>query len=129
MATRLTVAAALRHAVARARTDCHPDVFFVGFTTSMKQINHHQNRVEGLTVVDLGVTRGTGSGTVKNLYKLADFNGNYVAVSAGAALAGGGSVMTLRNQNGVVIDGVTTAQGVRLTVAPGGVSITLSSQS
>ncbi len=83
-------------------------------------------RLDGLSVVDIGVTRVTGSGRVHNLYKLADFNGNYVSISAGAAVAGGGSVASLRNQNGVVIDGVTTAQGVRLTLAPGGVNITLS---
>jgi outer membrane immunogenic protein len=85
-------------------------------------------RVDGLSVVDVGVTRVTGSGTVRNLRNVADFSGNYVSISAGATLAGGGSVGTLRNQNGVVIDGVTTAQGVRLTLAPGGVNITLTGQ-
>ena len=38
------------------------------------------------------------------LRSLADFNGNYVSIAAGATLAGGGSVSALRNQNGVVID-------------------------
>lgn len=85
-------------------------------------------RVNGISVVDVGVSRVTGSGTVHNLRNVADFSGNYVAVSAGATLAGGGSVGTLRNQNGVVIDGVTTAQGVRLTLAPSGVNITLAGQ-
>jgi hypothetical protein len=85
-------------------------------------------RLDGLSVVDVGVTRITGSGTVRNLRNAADFSGNYVSVTAGVTLAGGGSVTSLRNQNGVVIDGVTTAQGVRLTLAPGGVNITLSAQ-
>ena len=85
-------------------------------------------RVSGLSVVDVGVTRVTGSGTVRNLHNVADFSGNYVSITAGATVAGGGSVMSLRNQNGVVIEGVTTAQGVRLTLAPGGVNITLSGQ-
>jgi hypothetical protein len=85
-------------------------------------------RVSGISVVDVGVTRVSASGTVRNLRNLADFSGNYVSISAGATLAGGGSVTTLRNQNGVVIDGVSTAQGVRLTLAPGGVNITLSGQ-
>ncbi len=85
-------------------------------------------RVDGLSVVDVGVTRVTGSGTVRNLRSIADFSGNYVSFSAGAAVAGGGSVTSLRNQNGVVIEGVTTAQGVRLTLAPGGVNITLTGQ-
>jgi len=83
-------------------------------------------KLNGLSVVDVGVTRVSGSGTVHNLRNVADFSGNYVSVSAGATLAGGGSIGTLRNQNGVVIDGVSTSQGVRLTLAPGGVSITLS---
>ena len=85
-------------------------------------------RLDGLSVVDVGVTRVTGSGTVRNLRNVADFSGNYVSITAGATLAGGGSVTSLRNQNGVVIDGVTTAQGVRLTLAPGGVNIALSGQ-
>ena len=57
-----------------------------------------------------------------------DFSGNYVAFTAGATVAGGGSAISMRNQNGVVIDGVTTNQGVRLTLSPGGVGITLSNQ-
>jgi len=85
-------------------------------------------KASGISVVDVGVSRVSGSGTVHNLRNLGDFSGNYVAVSAGATLAGGGSIGTLRNQNGVVIDGVTTSQGVRLTLAPGGVNITLGGQ-
>lgn len=104
----------------------------VGFQWGSGTLTYHGQqypfRLDGLSVVDVGVTRVSGSGTVHNLYKVADFSGNYIAASAGAALAGGGSVGTLRNQNGVVIDGVTTAQGVRLTLAPGGVHITLSGQ-
>ena len=84
--------------------------------------------LNGLSVVDVGVTRITGSGSVRNLRNVSDFSGNYVSFAAGATVAGGGSVASLRNQNGVVIDGVTTTQGVRLTLAPGGVNITLSGQ-
>lgn len=82
-------------------------------------------RVTGLSVVDVGVSSVTASGTVRNLRNLADFNGNYVSISAGATLAGGGAVSALRNQNGVTIDGISTSQGVRLTLAPGGVNIAL----
>jgi hypothetical protein len=85
-------------------------------------------KVNGLSVLDVGVTGFSGSGTVRNLHNVADFSGNYVSFSAGVTVAGGGSVTSLRNQNGVEIDGVTTAQGVRLTLAPGGVNITLSGQ-
>jgi hypothetical protein len=99
-----------------------------GSGTLTYQGQQYPFRLDGLSVVDVGVTRVTGSGTVRNLRNVADFSGNYVSVSAGVTLAGGGSVGTLRNQNGVVIDGVTTAQGVRLTLAPGGVNIRLSGQ-
>jgi hypothetical protein len=85
-------------------------------------------KATGLSVLDVGISSITGTGRVHNLHKVTDFNGNYVAATAGAALAGGGSVTSLRNQNGVVIDGISTAQGVRLTLAPGGVNITLTGQ-
>lgn len=85
-------------------------------------------RVTGLSVLDVGVSSITGSGRVHNLHNLADFNGNYVAATAGATVAGGGSVTSLRNQNGVVIDGISTAQGVRLTLAASGINITLTNQ-
>jgi hypothetical protein len=48
--------------------------------------------VNGLTVVDVGASRITGSGTVRNLHNVADFSGNYVSIAAGATVAGGGSV-------------------------------------
>jgi hypothetical protein len=99
-----------------------------GSGTLTYQGRQYPFRLDGLSVVDVGVTRVTGSGTVRNLRNITDFNGNYVSITAGATLAGGGSVTSLRNQNGVVIDGVTTAQGVRLTLAPGGVNITVSGQ-
>ena len=102
----------------------------VGFQWGNGTLTYHgqqyQFKMNGLSVLDVGVSSVTGSGTVHNLYKVADFSGNYVAATAGATVAGGGSVTSLKNQNGVVIDGITTAQGVRLTLAPGGVSITLS---
>jgi hypothetical protein len=85
-------------------------------------------RMTGLSVVDVGAARVTGTGTVRNLHNVADFSGNYVAGTAGAALAGGGSVTAMQNQNGVVIDGIATAQGARITLAPSGVNITLSGQ-
>jgi hypothetical protein len=84
--------------------------------------------VRGLSVADVGVSRVTATGTVQNLRNVADFSGNYIAVSAGGAVAGGGSVGALRNQNGVVINGITTQQGLRLTLAASGLSITLTPQ-
>jgi hypothetical protein len=85
-------------------------------------------RVRGLSVIDVGVSRISATGTVRNLRNVADFTGNYVSATAGATVAGGAAVSALRNQNGVVIEGISTSQGVRLTAAPGGVNITLTGQ-
>jgi hypothetical protein len=82
-------------------------------------------KISGLSVVDVGASSATGIGYVHNLYKLADFSGNYVSVAAGATVGGGASAASMRNQNGVVINGITSTKGARLTLATSGVSITL----
>jgi len=82
-------------------------------------------KVSGLSVVDIGITKATSMGKVYNLKKLEDFNGNYTAGSAEGTLAGGAGALTMKNQNGVVIDLVSTTQGVNLKLALEGVKITL----
>lgn len=81
--------------------------------------------VRGLSVIDVGVSKMSATGTVRNLHNVADFSGNYVSATAGATVAGGASASVLRNQNGVTIEGISTSQGLRLTLAPGGINITL----
>ncbi len=60
---------------------------------------------------------------VYQLKDIKDFDGNYTAFSAGATAAGGGSVTTMRNQNGVTVELVSTTQGAKLTLGPSGVRI------
>ena len=79
--------------------------------------------VKGLSVGDVGVTKVEASGKVYNLKDIADFNGNYTGVGAGATAAGGGSVTTMKNQNGVTVDLVATTQGVKITIGGGGVEM------
>ena len=81
--------------------------------------------VEGLSVVDLGITDITSSGEVFNLNKLSDFSGNYVAGEAGAAIAAGPSDTIMKNQNGVMIRLHGTQKGARLTLAAQGVTLKL----
>jgi hypothetical protein len=81
--------------------------------------------VEGLSVVDLGVTDITSSGEVFNLNKLEDFSGNFVAGEAGIAIASGPSDTVMKNQNGVVIRLHGTQKGARLTLAAAGVTLKL----
>ncbi|GAB5471845.1 MAG: hypothetical protein Kilf2KO_48750 [Rhodospirillales bacterium] len=81
--------------------------------------------VNGLSVVDLGITSVTATGKVYHLKDLADFAGNYVAGQAGAAVGGGVAATRMKNQNGVVIDISSTQTGARLTLAAEGVQISL----
>jgi hypothetical protein len=81
--------------------------------------------VDGLSVVDLGISDITSSGEVFNLNKLSDFSGNYVAGEAGAAIGGGPTDTILKNQNGVVVRLHGTQKGGRLTLAAGGVTLKL----
>lgn len=81
--------------------------------------------VEGFSAGAVGATSVTASGNVYNLKKLEDFNGNYTGVGAGATVAGGGAAVAMRNQNGVVIEALSTTQGVKFALAAGGAKITL----
>jgi hypothetical protein len=82
-------------------------------------------KVEGLSVIDVGITKATASGKVYGLKKLEDFNGNYTAATAEGTLGGGVGATTMKNQSGVVINLVTTTQGVNLKLAPSGVKLML----
>ncbi len=81
--------------------------------------------VRGLSVLDLGVSSVTAVGPVFDLKKLEDFNGNYFAGQAGAAVGGGASASRMQNQNGVVISLTATQTGAKLTLAAEGVQIEL----
>jgi hypothetical protein len=85
----------------------------------------HEFSVKGLSVGDVGVTKAEASGKVYGLKDLKDFDGNYTGVGAGATVAGGGSIITMRNQNGVTIDLVTTTQGLKVSLGGGGVDLKL----
>jgi hypothetical protein len=81
--------------------------------------------VNGLSLVKVGITKVTASGKVYNLKKLHDFDGNYTAAGAGMTLAGGGSAIAMKNQNGVrVVLGATT-RGVDVTIGGAGVDMAI----
>jgi hypothetical protein len=89
------------------------------------QGKEHLFSINGLSVVDLGVAKVTANGEVYSLKKLADFNGNYVAGEAGAAVGGGAGIAILKNQNGVVMKLTGTGTGVKFTLAAKGVDVKL----
>jgi hypothetical protein len=80
-------------------------------------------KVDGLSIVHVGVSSYTASGTVYDLTKLSDINGVYTAVSAGAAIAGGASATAMKNSHGVLIQMVANHLGLNLSLGPKGVTI------
>lgn len=82
-------------------------------------------KVEGLTVGTVGLTKATALGKVYNLKQLSDINGTYAAIGTGATVGGGGAAVTMKNAKGVLIDIVTTTEGVSFSLGTSGVTITL----
>jgi hypothetical protein len=103
----------------------------IGYVWGHGELNYggksHPFKVSGLSIVDVGAANITASGHVYNLRKLADFNGNYVEVSAGLTVAGGGSAAYMRNEHGVVIKLESTTVGLRFNLSGDGVKLTLKS--
>jgi hypothetical protein len=87
----------------------------------------HPFKISGLSIVDVGAANISASGHVYNLTKLSDFNGNYIEVSAGVTVAGGGSAAYLKNEHGVVIKLEATTIGLRFNLSGDGVKLTLKS--
>ena len=81
--------------------------------------------IEGLTLVDVGISKASAVGDVYDLKDVSQFEGTYVAGEAGFALAGGMGGMSLRNQNGVVMHLRSVTQGAKLQLGPSGLTIKL----
>ena len=79
--------------------------------------------IDGLTLVDFGISKASATGEVYNLTDSAKFAGTYVAAEAGLTLAGGMGGMVLRNANGVVIHLRSVSQGAQLQLGTSGLMI------
>jgi hypothetical protein len=79
--------------------------------------------VEGLSLVDWGISKANATGDVYNLTDTSKFAGTYVAAEAGLTLAGGMGGMVLRNANGVVIHLRSVSQGAQLQLGTSGLII------
>ncbi len=82
-------------------------------------------KIDGLNIGSVGIQNAAARGKVYNLKNVADFSGNYAAVAAGVTVGGGGDAKTMRNEKGVIMDLISTNQGVDFTFGPQGVKITL----
>ena len=85
-------------------------------------VDHHF-KVDGLSVLDLGISKITTRGEVFYLNKLEDFSGNYVAAAAGVAIVGGVNDVVMKNERGVVLRLHGNEQGVRLQAGAQGVTL------
>jgi len=81
-------------------------------------------KLEGVSVIDLGITSVELTGEVYNLESVSDFAGSYTAAGAGAHFGDASAgVVVLENGKHVVIKAKAKGEGVRLTIAPAGVVI------
>jgi hypothetical protein len=85
----------------------------------------YEFKVDGLSVIDIGISKATSKGKVFNLKKIEDFDGIYTAMAAEGTVAGGAGVTKMKNQNGVVIELVSTTQGANLKLAAEGVKFAI----
>ena len=79
--------------------------------------------IDGLSVVDWGISRASAAGDVYNLTDVSKFAGTYAAAEAGFTLAGGAGGITMRNSEGVIMNLRSTSRGASLTLGPAGLTI------
>ena len=79
--------------------------------------------IDGLTLVDFGISKASAVGEVYDLTDSAKFAGTYVAAEAGIVLAGGVGGMVLRNQHGVVLHIRSVSKGAKLQLGTSGLTI------
>ena len=80
-------------------------------------------KIKGLSIIDVGISTIEASGEVYHLVVAEDLEGTYVSGQAGATFIAGGSASTLKNDKGVILKLKSTQQGLKFTLAPGGMSI------
>ncbi len=81
--------------------------------------------IDGVTLVDFGISKASAAGEVYNLTDLTKFEGNYVAAEASFALGGGVGAVSLRNPYGVIMRLNSVSQGARLQLGSSGMHIKL----
>ena len=81
--------------------------------------------INGLSVVDWGISRASAVGDVYNLTDVSKFPGTYAAAEAGFTLAGGAGGIAMRNSEGVILHLRSTSRGASLTLGPAGLTIAM----
>ena len=101
-------------------------VLGIGWGRGVLSMRGHQYpfRVSGISVgFTVGASTARLSGKAMNLIRPSDIQGTYSLIGAGAALAGGGGGVQLRNERGIVLQLSGARVGVEMSVALGGVTV------
>jgi len=80
-------------------------------------------KMNGFSVIDVGVSSISATGHVYHLKNISDFAGTYSAAEAGIAIGAGAGAQTMKNQNGVVMNLKSTKSGIKFKLAAEGVKI------
>ncbi len=94
-----------------------------GGTLTLNDGSTYNFKIDGLTVIGVGVAGMEAWGEVYNLTNVADFPGNYTVIEGAAAIGAGGGGIGMRNGKGVHIGLRSMQQGVNLQVGPKGMNI------
>jgi hypothetical protein len=101
----------------------------IGYVWGHGTVNYqgadHAFDIHGVSVIDVGGASIDATGVVMNLKKIEDLPGKYVAWGAGITIAGGGSAVYMKNQNGVIIKLIARTEGLRFNLSGNGVKLTL----
>jgi hypothetical protein len=80
-------------------------------------------RVRGMSVMDIGAAKITGTGEVYHLRSLADFEGDYAGSTFGSAVSQGASLALIKNASGVTIRARSVVSGIRFNFSGNGIRI------
>ena len=79
--------------------------------------------LQGLSVVDAGMSTISAKGNIYHLTRVEDFPGTFTAVEAGIALGGGAGAQAMENQYGVVMELTSMKAGVKVKLAGKGLKL------
>ncbi|MDT7043045.1 hypothetical protein [Candidatus Nitronereus thalassa] len=79
--------------------------------------------MDGFGLADVGISSMSGKATISHLPSLSNFIGTYYSVGAGIAIGGGGIVISMANQNGVVMQITGSTMGLWTSVGPKGFTV------
>jgi hypothetical protein len=89
------------------------------------QGKEYKFKMNGFSVVDVGVSKISATGHVYHLKNMSDFAGTYSAAEAGIAVGAGAGAQAMENQNGVVMKLTSTKAGIKFKLAAEGVKVEL----